>query len=172
VRVHEVPGARASGQRNAINNLIDIGSNERITAVFVRPESDSEAHYMLMVTKNGYIKKTAMAESANVRRNGLIAISLQKATSWTGSHRRIGRSDHRTELGKRFASARRRSAPWAATRRRDRHQVGQGDAVAGMATAVRAVTLLVITQAATANGTSVRVPHAPPSGKVCSRLRS
>ncbi len=32
---------------------------------------------MLMVTKNGYIKKTALREYANVRRNGLIAINLQ-----------------------------------------------------------------------------------------------
>src|SRR5439155_66531 len=78
LRVHEVPERERQAKGMPINNLIDIGSNERITAVFVRPETDSEAHYMLMVTKNGYIKKTAMAEYANVRRNGLIAINLQE----------------------------------------------------------------------------------------------
>src|SRR2546430_710204 len=78
LRVHEVPERERQAKGMPINNLIDIGSNERITSVFVRPETDSEAHYMLMATKNGYIKKTAMAEYANVRRNGLIAINLQE----------------------------------------------------------------------------------------------
>src|ERR671936_629120 len=78
LRVHEVPERERQAKGVHINNLIDIGTNERITAVFVRPESESEAHYMLMVTKTGYIKKTAMAEYANVRRNGLIAINLQE----------------------------------------------------------------------------------------------
>src|SRR5947209_7612230 len=70
LRVHEVPERERQAKGMPINNLIDIGSNERITSVFVRPETESEAHYMLMVTKNGYIKKTAMAEYANVRGYG------------------------------------------------------------------------------------------------------
>src|SRR5438445_723353 len=78
LRVHEVPERERQAKGMPINNLIDIGSNERITSVFVRPETESEAHYMLMATKNGYIKKTAMAEYANGRRNGLIAINLQE----------------------------------------------------------------------------------------------
>src|SRR5438309_2879326 len=79
LRVHELPERERQAKGMPINNLIDIGSNERITSVFVRPETESEAHYMLMVTKNGYIKKTAMAEYANVLRNGLIAINQQKS---------------------------------------------------------------------------------------------
>ncbi|HYL51720.1 MAG TPA: DNA gyrase subunit A, partial [Acidimicrobiia bacterium] len=58
LRVHEVPERERQAKGMPINNLIDIASNERITAVFVRPETEAEAHYMLMVTKNGYIKKT------------------------------------------------------------------------------------------------------------------
>ncbi len=78
LRVHEVPERERQAKGVPVNNLIDIGPNERISAVFVRPESETDAHYMLMVTKNGYIKKTALAEYANVRRNGLIAINLQE----------------------------------------------------------------------------------------------
>jgi DNA gyrase subunit A len=149
LRVHEVPERERQAKGMPINNLIDIGSNERITAVFVRPESDSEAHYMLMVTKNGYIKKTAMAEYANVRRNGLIAISLQEGdeldwvTPTTGSDEVI----IATELGKaiRFGETEVRAMG------RDTQGVigiklGKGDAVAGMATAVEGGDLLVITQ--------------------------
>jgi DNA gyrase subunit A len=79
LRVHEVPERDRTAKGQPINNLIEVGHGERITAVFVRPESDDEsARYMLMVTRRGYIKKTAMKEYANVRRNGLIAISLQQ----------------------------------------------------------------------------------------------
>ena len=149
LRVHEVPERERQAKGMPINNLIDIGSNERITAVFVRPETDSEAHYMLMVTKNGYIKKTAMAEYANVRRNGLIAINLQEGdeldwvTPTTGSDEVI----IATELGKaiRFAESEVRAMG------RDTQGVigiklGKGDAVAGMATDVEGGDLLVITQ--------------------------
>src|SRR6266702_7033802 len=149
LRVHEVPERERQAKGMPINNLIDIGSNERITAVFVRPETDSEAHYMLMVTKNGYIKKTAMAEYANVRRNGLIAINLQEGdeldwvTPTTGSDEVI----IATELGKaiRFSETEVRAMG------RDTQGVigiklGKGDAVAGMATVVEGGDLLVITQ--------------------------
>ena len=149
LRVHEVPERERQAKGMPINNLIDIASNERITSVFVRPETDTEAHYMLMVTKNGYIKKTALAEYANVRRNGLIAINLQQGDEldWvaptTGSDEII----IATELGKaiRFSETEVRAMG------RDTQGVigiklGKGDAVAGMATVVDGGDLLVITQ--------------------------
>jgi len=79
LRVHEIPERDRTAKGIPVNNLIEIGQGERVTAVFVRPESDDEtARYMLMVTRRGHIKKTALKEYANVRRNGLIAINLQK----------------------------------------------------------------------------------------------
>jgi DNA gyrase subunit A len=149
LRVHEVPERERQAKGMPVNNLIDIGSNERITSVFVRPETETEAHYMLMVTKNGYIKKTAMAEYANVRRNGLIAINLQEGdeldwvTPTTGNDEII----IATELGKaiRFSETEVRAMG------RDTQGVigiklGKGDAVAGMATVIEGGDLLVITQ--------------------------
>jgi len=149
LRVHEVPERERQAKGVPVNNLIDIDSNERITAVFVRPETEAEARYMLMVTKNGYIKKTALAEYANVRRNGLIAINLQEGdeldwvTPTTGSDEIL----IATELGKaiRFSETEVRAMG------RDTQGVigiklGTGDAVAGMATATPGGDLLVITQ--------------------------
>src|ERR1700680_3081973 len=90
-----------------------------------------------MVTKNGYIKKTALREYANVRRNGLIAINLQEGdeldwiTPTTGSDAII----IATALGKaiRFPETEVRAMG------RDTQGVigiklGKGDAVAGMGT--------------------------------------
>jgi DNA gyrase subunit A len=79
LRVHEIPERDRNAKGQPINNLIEIERNERVTAVFVRPESDDpSARYMLMVTRHGAIKKTPMREYANVRRNGLIAMNLQE----------------------------------------------------------------------------------------------
>ena len=150
LRVHEVPERERQAKGIPINNLIDIGPNERITSVFVRPETETEAHYMLMVTKNGYIKKTALREYANVRRNGLIAINLQEGdeldwvTPTTGSDEII----IATALGKavRFSESEVRAMG------RDTQGVigiklGKGDSVAGMGTATPgAGDVLVITE--------------------------
>ncbi len=78
LRVHEIPERDRNAKGQPINNLIEVEKKERVTAVFVRPESDDpSARYMLMVTRKGAIKKTPMREYANVRRNGLIAMNLQ-----------------------------------------------------------------------------------------------
>jgi DNA gyrase subunit A len=149
LRVHEIPERERQAKGMPVNNLIDIGSNERITSVFVRPETETEAHYMLMVTKNGYIKKTAMAEYANVRRNGLIAIKLQDGDELDWVTPTTGKDEIliATELGKaiRFSETEVRAMG------RDTQGVigiklGKGDAVAGMATVIEGGDLLVITQ--------------------------
>jgi DNA gyrase subunit A len=78
LRVHEIPQRDGTAKGQPINNLIEIAAGERVTAVFARPDGGEEAaRFMLMVTRRGYIKKTPMGEYANVRRNGLIAMSLQ-----------------------------------------------------------------------------------------------
>ena len=149
LRVHEIPERERQAKGVSVNNLIDIGANERITAVFIRPESETEARYMLMVTKNGYIKKTALAEYANVRRNGLIAINLQDGDEldWVAPTTGSDEILIATALGKaiRFSETEVRAMG------RDTQGVigiklGKGDSVVGMATAVPGGDLLVITE--------------------------
>ena len=149
LRVHEIPERERQAKGLPVNNLIDIGPNERITAVFVRPESEAEARYMLMVTKNGYIKKTALAEYANVRRNGLIAINLQDGDEldWVSPTSGSDEILIATALGKaiRFSETEVRAMG------RDTQGVigiklGSGDSVIGMATATPGGDLLVITE--------------------------
>ncbi len=149
LRVHEVPERERQAKGLPINNLIEMGPNERVTAVFVRPETEAEARYMLMVTKNGYIKKTAMKEYANVRRNGLIAISLQEGDELLSATPTTGSDDIliATALGKaiRFSETEVRAMG------RDTQGVigiklGKGDTVAGMGTAPLVGDLLVITE--------------------------
>ncbi|HEY1163483.1 MAG TPA: DNA gyrase subunit A [Candidatus Dormibacteraeota bacterium] len=149
LRVHEIPERERQAKGVSVNNLIDIGANERITAVFIRPESETEARYMLMVTKNRYIKKTALVEYANVRRNGLIAINLQDGDEldWVAPTTGSDEILIATALGKaiRFSETEVRAMG------RDTQGVigiklGKGDSVVGMATAVPGGDLLVITE--------------------------
>ena len=149
LRVHEVPERERQAKGIPINNLIDIGGNERVTAVFIRPESETDAHYMLMVTKNGYIKKTALREYANVRRNGLIAINLQEGDELDWVTPTTGQDEIliATALGKaiRFSETEVRAMG------RDTQGVigiklGKGDTVAGMGTAVKDGDVLVVTE--------------------------
>jgi DNA gyrase subunit A len=149
LRVHEIPERERQAKGVPVNNLIDIGPNERITAVFVRPETEAEARYMLMVTKNGYIKKTALAEYANVRRNGLIAINLQEGDELDWVTPTSGNDEIliATALGKaiRFSETEVRAMG------RDTQGVigiklGKGDSVIGMDKAALDGDLLVITE--------------------------
>ncbi|HYR53879.1 MAG TPA: DNA gyrase C-terminal beta-propeller domain-containing protein, partial [Methylomirabilota bacterium] len=149
LRVHEVPERERQAKGVPINNLIDIGGNERVTAVFIRPESETEAHYMLMVTKNGYIKKTALREYANVRRNGLIAINLQEGDELDWVTPTTGKDEIilATALGKaiRFSETEVRAMG------RDTQGVigiklGKGDTVSGMGTVTGDGDVLVVTE--------------------------
>jgi DNA gyrase subunit A len=150
LRVHEVPERDRTAKGIPLNNLIDIEQRERVEAAFVRPESDDpKARYMLMVTKKGQIKKTAMKEYANVRRNGLIAINLQEGDELLWVAPTSGEDDViiATELGKAIRFNESEVRPMG----RDTMGVigirlGKGDEVAGMAVAVPGADLLVVTQ--------------------------
>lgn len=150
LRVHEIPERDRSAKGVPINNLIEIAKDERITAIFVRPEKDdADAKYMLMGTRGGIVKKTPLPEYANVRRNGLIAINLQHgdellwATPTTGDDELI----LATQLGKAIRFPESEVRPMG----RDTQGVigvrlGAGDRLAGMAIVKPGADLLVVTE--------------------------
>ena len=137
LRVHEIPDRERQAKGIPVNNLIDIASGERISAVFVRPEEETDARFMLMVTSQGQIKKTAMKEYANVRRNGLIAIKLQESDELNWVAPTTGQDD--VIIGTRLGKAIRFSETEVRAMGRDTQGVigmrlRSGDSVAGMVT--------------------------------------
>jgi len=103
---------------------------------------------MLMVTKNGYIKKTSLKEYANVRRNGLIAINLQEGDELNWVTPTSGADE--VLIGTTMGKAIRFSETEVRAMGRDTQGVigiklGKGDTVAGMGTAASGGDLLVIT---------------------------
>ena len=75
LRVHEIPDVSRQAKGLPIANLIDIDPKDKITAV-IGITDWAEDRYLVMVTKQGTIKKTPARLYSQVRRNGLIAINL------------------------------------------------------------------------------------------------
>jgi DNA gyrase subunit A len=76
-----------------VQALIDIDHpRERVTALISIAEF-SEDKYLVMVTKDGMIKKTPAAAYASVRRNGLIAINLQDGDELNWVHESTGHDE-------------------------------------------------------------------------------
>ncbi len=75
LKVYEVPTAGRQARGTAIINLLQIEQGEKINAYIPISKFD-DAHYLLMVTKNGTAKKTALSAFSNPRKAGIIAISL------------------------------------------------------------------------------------------------
>lgn len=76
VKVWDIPETQRAAKGQAIVNLINIEQGEKVTAVLTRREKEKEAKYFFMCTGKGSVKKTALAEYANIRKNGLVAIKL------------------------------------------------------------------------------------------------
>ncbi len=76
LRGYEVPEAGRIAKGTAIVNLLALESGEKITAV-IPIQNFAEGKYLLMATKNGTIKKTALKEYDTTRKNGLQAINLK-----------------------------------------------------------------------------------------------
>jgi len=75
LRAYEIPDSTRQARGTALVNLLTLPPGEHVTAVFaIRSFGGDE--YLVMVTQRGVIKKTPLAEFANIRRSGLNAIGL------------------------------------------------------------------------------------------------
>ncbi len=76
LKAYEIPESSRTSKGQAMVNFIEIGQSEKISATLHL--SGKEVYkYLVMATKRGVMKKTEIAEFDNVRRSGLIAISLK-----------------------------------------------------------------------------------------------
>ena len=76
LRGFEVPEAGRTAKGTAIVNLLSLDPGEKISAV-IPIQNFAEGKYLLFATKNGMIKKTALAEYNSARKTGLLAITLK-----------------------------------------------------------------------------------------------
>ncbi len=76
LKAYEIPEAGRTARGTAVVNLIQLMSDEKVTAV-IPLQKFEEDKYLFMVTKDGMAKKTSLKEYENIRRNGIQAISLR-----------------------------------------------------------------------------------------------
>lgn len=79
VKMYDLPEGRRATRGKSIMNFLSLTSDERVTAVRAMPSSVKKADEvaLVMVTKNGIVKKVAADAFKNVRRSGLIALTLK-----------------------------------------------------------------------------------------------
>jgi DNA gyrase subunit A len=75
LKVYEIPAASRTAKGQPVVNLLQLGPGEKVTSL-VTFDAKVDHQYLFMTTKLGTVKKTALADYANVRANGLIAIKL------------------------------------------------------------------------------------------------
>lgn len=78
---YEVPEATRTARGMNIINLIQLPQDEKITTILPIPKEVPENLNLVMVTKGGIIKRTELSAYNNVRKSGLIAISLDEGDS-------------------------------------------------------------------------------------------
>lgn len=78
LKAYEIPEAGRTSRGTAIINLLQLAPGETITAVVpVKIEDIKDDDYLFMATKNGIVKKTPCKEFANIRKNGIQAMTLR-----------------------------------------------------------------------------------------------
>lgn len=77
LKCYELPEGSKNARGTNIVNLLPLNQGEKIAAVLTTPDFD-ESKYVVMITRSGKIKRTALSAYKNVRKNGLIAIGLDE----------------------------------------------------------------------------------------------
>ena len=78
LKVYEIPEAARAGKGKALINLIELGPEEYVRAMITVTEVDVDNEFIMMGTRNGIVKKTALNAFRHLRRRGIRAISLDE----------------------------------------------------------------------------------------------
>src|SRR6266536_2580239 len=84
LKVYDLPEVSRTAKGEHLINLISIEQRERVTAIVYVPKGVSR-DFMIVATKKGEVKKTAMDEFEVVRRSGLIAMDLEEDDELIGA---------------------------------------------------------------------------------------
>ena len=148
IKAYRVPEAGRTAKGSNIVNLLEMGEDEKITAMISVPDFD-ENEYLLFVTKNGTVKRTSLAEFAIQRKGGKIALSLDEGDELVYVRHTTG-SDHviiATRGGNAIRFDEQDARPMGRTARGVRGiKLEEGDYVAGVTLVDDTKTLCTITE--------------------------
>jgi len=78
IKVHEIPVGGRLAKGKPIVNMLNLGEEEGIAA-FVPVREFDDAHFVVMATQNGVIKKTVLSAFSNPRRGGINAMNIPES---------------------------------------------------------------------------------------------
>ncbi|MBU3934458.1 DNA gyrase subunit A [Patescibacteria group bacterium] len=79
-QLYEIPEGTRVARGRGLMNFLEISTEDKVLVLLpVKKEEKGKTKFLVMVTRNGKIKKTALEDFNNVRKSGIIAIKLQKA---------------------------------------------------------------------------------------------
>src|SRR5699024_8101480 len=83
LKAYEIPEASRTARGTAIVNILQLDPDEEVTTIIpIKEFTDDD--YLVMATRNGIIKKTALSHYDSSRKSGLIAISLNEGDELIG----------------------------------------------------------------------------------------
>ncbi|NWF98675.1 MAG: DNA gyrase subunit A [Nitrospirae bacterium] len=91
LKIYQLPEAGRAAKGKALVNLLALSEGERITTAL--PVRDFSQGFLVMFTKNGIVKKTALSEYSNPRGKGIIAITLEEGDELISVKKTDGKSD-------------------------------------------------------------------------------
>ncbi|HEY0047384.1 MAG TPA: DNA gyrase subunit A [Flavobacterium sp.] len=82
MRVYEIPEGSKTSKGRAIQNLINIESDDKVKAFICTQDLKNQqyinSHYVIMATKKGQVKKTLLEQYSRPRQNGINAITIRE----------------------------------------------------------------------------------------------
>jgi len=91
LKTYQLPEAGRAAKGKSLVNLLALSEGEKITTAL--PVRDFKQAFLVMITKNGTVKKTALEEYSNPRGKGIISISLKKGDELIAVKKTDGKSD-------------------------------------------------------------------------------
>jgi len=93
--VYEIPEGQRVARGRGLLNFLEISPQDKILCLRTLSKKDEEEgiKYLVMATKNGIIKKTPLEEFENIRRSGLIAVTLKKGDEVKNAQKTTGQDE-------------------------------------------------------------------------------
>ncbi len=96
MRVYEIPEGTKTAKGRAIQNLINIESDDKVKAFIctqdLKDQDYIKTHNLVMVTKQGQVKKTSLEKYSKPRANGVAAITIKEGDELIGAELTNGES--------------------------------------------------------------------------------
>ena len=96
MRVYEIPEGNKQSKGRALQNLINIESDDKVKAFICTQDLKNQEyikdHYIIMATKKGQVKKTSLEKYAKPRVNGVAAITIKEGDELLGAELTNGNS--------------------------------------------------------------------------------